>query len=261
MIIDRFGGEDEKYILYLLESRKRISNSELCEELNLSPSTIRKKLAKMEENGLLIRTFGGAASLDADRDETLVKKSRVNIPHKKAIAAAASRFVKDGETIAMGGSSTVAELAPYILRLTQAVVLTDSTVIANLLTKNKGLEVHINGGIVRERTGCVVGPSSGLLFKCYHADKAFLGCDSFSLENGAGSANILVGEVERSILTCARERYILCDSTKLNQSTLYSYAGYNEITALITDCEANPDYIEGLRNKGITVIQAPVLRT
>lgn len=260
MIIDRFGGEDEKYILYLLENRKRISNNELCEELNLSPSTIRKKLAKMEEKGLLIRTFGGAASLDADRDETLVKKSRVNIPHKKAIAAAASRFVRDGDTIALGGSSTVAELSPYLLRLSQAVILTDSTVIANLLTRNRNLEVHINGGIVRERTGCVVGPSSGLLFQCHQADKAFLGCDSFSLENGAGSANILVGEVERSILTCARERYLLCDSTKLNQSTLYSYGSYKEITALITDSEANPEDVERLRSKGVTVIQAPALR-
>ena len=106
MVIDRFGGEDENYILYLLEIHKRMSNSDLCRALNLSTSTVRKKLAKMEEEGLLIRTYGGAASLDADRDETIGRKSQMNIQQKRMIAAAASRFVRDGETISLGGGST-----------------------------------------------------------------------------------------------------------------------------------------------------------
>ena len=33
MVIDRFGGEDENYILYLLEIHKRMSNSDLCRAL------------------------------------------------------------------------------------------------------------------------------------------------------------------------------------------------------------------------------------
>ena len=203
MVIDRFGGEDENYILYLLEIHKRMSNSDLCRALNLSTSTVRKKLAKMEEEGLLIRTYGGAASLDADRDETIGRKSQMNIQQKRMIAAAASRFVRDGETISLGGGSTVAELCTYFLHLKKAIILTDSTVIANLLTKNKGLEVHINGGIVRERTGCVVGPSSDQLFQRYYTDKAFLGCDSFSGQRGIGSDNILVGRVEQTMFQYA----------------------------------------------------------
>ena len=84
MNIDRFNRDDESYILYLLESQKRVSNAELCKALSLSTSSVRKKLAKMEEKGLLIRTHGGAASIDADRDETMIKKSRVNIAQKKS---------------------------------------------------------------------------------------------------------------------------------------------------------------------------------
>lgn len=261
MIIDRFDGEDESYILYLLETKKRITNAELCKALSLSTSTVRKKLAKMEQEGLLIRTYGGAASLDSDRDETIVKKSLLNIPKKKAIAQTAARHIKNGETIVLGGSSTVAELSPHILKLREAVVLTNSTVIANQISKNLMLEVHINSGIIRKRTGCVVGPSAEQLFKRYHADKAFLGCDSFDLECGAGSDNILVGKVERSMLECARERYILCDSTKLNQTALYSYAACHEITALITDNEANPSVLSALRERGVTVITSPILRS
>ena len=260
MVIDRFNGDDESYILYLLEVYKRISNKQLCQELNLSTSTVRKKLAKMEEKGLLIRTHGGAASTDADRDETFAKKLRINMPHKKAIASLATRFIREGETISLGGGSTVAELSPYLLRMNRSVILTNSTVLASQIASNRKLEIHINSGIVRGRTGCVVGPSSELLFNSYQADKAFVGCDAFNLHIGAGSDNILVGRVERCMLEHAKERYILCDSTKLNQEGLFKCADLREITALFTDEEANPDYIEQLRANGLTVYIAPIPR-
>ena len=256
MIFEVLDGEDESYILYLLETRKRVTNAELCSLLNLSTSTVRKKLARMEQQGLLLRTYGGAASLDAERDETIGKKTRLNLLQKRAIAQAASRYLRDGETIALGGSSTVMELASYVLKLKKAVVFTDSTMIASLISKSRDLEVRMNSGIVRSRTGCIVGPHAQDLFKNNYVQRAFIGCDSFSLESGAGSDNILVGQVERSILLCAKERYILCDSKKLNQPSICSYASLSEITALITDGEANPEFIAGLRTKGLNVIVA-----
>lgn len=258
MVIDRFNGDDESYILYYLEVHKRVSNRKLCETLHLSTSTIRKKLAKMEENGLLIRTHGGAASIDADRDETMRRKSRINILNKRAIAAEACGLVCNGDVLVLGGGSTVAEMAPWLLKLKEAVILTNSTVISSLIIPNQNLEVHINSGIIRGRTGCVVGPTSEVLFQSYSADKAFIGCDAFDLESGAGSDNILVGKVERVMLKCAKERYILCDSTKLNQSSLYSFVKIPEITALITDDEANPEFVKQIRAAGLQVILVPI---
>ena len=139
MIIDRFHGDDESYILYLLEVHKRVTNKELCETLHLSTSTIRKKLAKMEESGLLIRTHGGAASIDADRDATMRRKSKINMLNKKAIATEASKLITAGDVLALGGGSTVAEMAPYLLELKEAVILTDSTVMSTLTIPNRNL--------------------------------------------------------------------------------------------------------------------------
>ena len=260
MVIDRFNGDDESYILYLLEVRKRVRNKDLCEALHLSTSTIRKKLARMEENGLLIRTHGGAASIDSDRDETIKRKSKINIPNKKAIGAAAFQLIKEGEVLAFGGGSTVAEMAPFLLKMNSGVILTNSTVMSTLTIPNTKLEVHINSGIVRGRTGCVVGPTSEILFQSYQADKAFVGCDAFDIAQGAASDNILVGKVESAMLKCSREKYILCDSTKLNQSALYSFIHIKDISALVTDDEANPDYIERARAAGLRVIVAPIER-
>lgn len=249
-------GSVESYIIHLLEVRTRVSVDDLCHTFGLAPSTIRKKLARLESQELLVRTHGGAVSIDANRDEPIDKKSLVNIPQKKAIAAAAVEFINDGDVISLGGGSTVAELSIYIRKLKSLVVLTNSIMIADMIARNQNVEVRINSGIVRGRTGCVVGPGADALFHNQPADKAFIGCDSFSLTNGVGSANILVGEVERNMLRYAKEQYVLCDSSKLNKSSVYSLIHANDITALITDDDADPYYVDELRKSGLEVVVA-----
>lgn len=251
----------ESYIIHLLEVHTRVSVNELCSTFDLAPSTLRKKLADMEQKGLLIRTHGGAVSVDANRDEPMDKKSLMNIPQKKAIASAAVEYVNNGDIIALGGGSTVAELCVYLLKLKSSIILTNSIVVANLVIPNRDLEVRINSGIVRGRTGCVVGPNADALFTGFKADKAFVGCDTFNLKEGACSSNILVGEVERSILMCAKERYVLCDSSKLDKTTVSRVVACDEFTALITDDDADPYYINKLRESGLEVVVAPVFRT
>ena len=61
MYTDGPNGSVESYIIHLLEINTRISVEELCQTFGLAPSTIRKKLAKLESQGLLIRTHGGGA--------------------------------------------------------------------------------------------------------------------------------------------------------------------------------------------------------
>lgn len=247
----------ESYIIHLLEINTRISVEELCQTFNLAPSTIRKKLAKLEEQGLLIRTHGGALSIDSNRDEPIDKKSMVNIPQKKAIAAAAMEFINNGDIISLGGGSTIAELCIYIKKLNRSIVLTDSITIADIISRNKNIEVRINTGIVKSRTGCVVGPDADLLFRGQPADKAFISCESFSMSKGVGSENILVGEVERNMLRYAQEKYVLCDSSKLNKDSVFTLVAANEITALITDDDADPYYINELQEAGLKVVVAP----
>ena len=74
---------------------------------------------------------------------------------------------------------------------------------------------------------------------------------------GVGSENILVGEVERNMLRYAQEKYVLCDSSKLNKDSVFTLVAANEITALITDDDADPYYINELQEAGLKVVVAP----
>lgn len=93
-------------MLLLLNSRSRVSTEEVCRYLHIAPSTARKLLAAMEEKKLLIRTYGGAISVDANKDVSFSQKMLMNMSQKQKIAARARQFIKDGDRVAIAGGST-----------------------------------------------------------------------------------------------------------------------------------------------------------
>ena len=118
-----------------------MSTEEVGRYLHIAPSTARKLLASMEEQGLLIRTYGGAISVDKNKDVALSQKMMTNMDRKKRIAACARKFVKDGDRIAVAGGSTLLEFCTKLHDLKYSTVFTDSLMAANVLITNHNIEV------------------------------------------------------------------------------------------------------------------------
>ena len=73
-------------IISLLETRGEISVHELSESLDISPSTLRKQLAEMQADGLVIRTYGGVMPVNRVPDETFENKRHKSVFEKRRIA-------------------------------------------------------------------------------------------------------------------------------------------------------------------------------
>jgi len=254
--MDSFIDDREKYIIHLLELNSRMSISELCHIFNVAPSTMRRQLADMEERGLLIRTHGGAISVDHDRDQPVEVKSDINKFYKEEIARVARTCVSDGDTLAIGGGTTTMEFARLLHDLKGSIVFTDSIMAANELMNNKNIEVRICSGIVKSRSGCVVGPNTEHFFDSVHVDKAFVGADTVSVDGEAFVTNILVSQVESRMLECADRVFLLCDYSKLGKNDIFLL---RRLTAergdvLITDSYADVRFVGDLRRRGVTVM-------
>ncbi|MGX8709526.1 MAG: DeoR/GlpR family DNA-binding transcription regulator [bacterium] len=256
MVNDSFLKDKEDYIIHLLETRGRVSIVELCGIFHMASSTIRRNLTNMEKKGLLIRTHGGAVSLDANCDEPIAQKTILNSSQKKVIAGDARTFIQDGDTIALGSGSTVVELCYLLDDLKNSIVLTNSVVAANILMNNRNIEVRICSGIVRGRTSCIVGPSADSLFDGIQADKAFIGTDAVNIEFGVCSSNILVGNVEHSMAQYAAQVFVLCDYSKMDKTALSPFLKLKETDCIITDYDANPEFVSRLQQCGVQVVVA-----
>jgi DeoR family fructose operon transcriptional repressor len=89
--LEYFAREREQIILRMLKEKRRITVSELSGLFEASGTTIRRQLRDMEQAGLLIRTHGGAISMEeASMERSLETKTGHQTLEKQAIARAAS---------------------------------------------------------------------------------------------------------------------------------------------------------------------------
>ena len=215
----------EQRIIGLLESRGEISVNELSEILDISVSTLRKQLAVMQQNGLLIRTYGGVMSVNRVPDESFESKLRKNVAEKRKIAERARALVPSGASIALGSGTTVYDLCNLLDDLDRGVIYSNSMQASDYLARVNGLEVHICSGIVRSLTGSIIGKQ---------VDYAFIGCDAINANGEVMSDNVSVATAEQNILFSAKHRYILCDSSKIGQSAVAHITSLKNCDGLIT---------------------------
>ena len=225
----------EQSIISLLESRGEISVNELSSILDVSVSTLRKQLAVMQANGLVIRTYGGVMSVNRVPDESFDSKMQKNITEKRRIAEKARSLIPNGATIALGSGSSIFCLGNLLDDLKRGTIYTNSMQTAEYLARCAGLEVHISGGIIRGRTGTIIGNEA---VECFNnqanIDYAFISCDGIDSKGEIYSDNLSVATVEKKLLLSAKHKYVLCDSSKIGKTAVAHIASLKLCDGIIT---------------------------
>lgn len=93
----------------ILTGQRTVSASDLCDRLKVTSATIRRDLAALEQEGVLVRSHGGAVSRMSSTNfqPTYDALLRSENEEKLEIARAAEQFVLDGDTIFLESSTTV----------------------------------------------------------------------------------------------------------------------------------------------------------
>ncbi len=85
-----------------------------------------------------------------------------------------------------------------------------------------------------------------------NVDKAFMGTNSLSLKHGACVADIMLAETKRGMVEHASQVIIVCDYSKLNNTSLAQFTAADRIDTVVVD--RLPDDVQAYRNAGIQVI-------
>src|SRR5918999_537349 len=102
-------------VMRLLEDAGRVSVPELAERFGVSVVTIRKDLERLERLRLLRRVRGGAVPAPSPDEGAFELRLNVHVAEKTAIAKEAARMVRDGDAIAVDGSTTCYYLIKELL--------------------------------------------------------------------------------------------------------------------------------------------------
>ena len=99
--------ERRREILTRLGSEGKVIVSELAKDFDVTEETIRRDLERLDREGLVSKTYGGAVSkLNSGFDVPYNIRETVNVEEKQAIADKIVELIGDGERIMLDSSST-----------------------------------------------------------------------------------------------------------------------------------------------------------
>jgi DeoR/GlpR family transcriptional regulator of sugar metabolism len=239
-------------VLARLNETGRASVDGLARDLGVTPSTIRRDLARLAADGAVVRTYGGAA---VGSPATGHDAPDPRLTEKRAIAAAAAVLVEDGQTIAISSGTTALEFARHLVdrRLT---VITNALDVVGVLLDRPGIELVVLGGMVRPGMHSTLGHLAELSLRELRADALFMGIGALGAETGLMNDSIPEILTDRALRRAARTCVVLADGWKLGTVAPAFVFGVDEVDILVTDADANPVEVAALEARGVRVILA-----
>jgi DeoR/GlpR family transcriptional regulator of sugar metabolism len=245
----------------LLAQRRILPLDALWRELGVSPSTVRRDVEVLEQQGLVQRTHGGviwvgdrgAAAAQA-RFYAFNQRMSVQQDAKRRIAKAAAGLVPTGQTVLLDGGTTTLYLAEQ-LKGRSLQLVTNSLPIANLFNEDDNVELVITGGVMSPRYGVMLGPSAENFLSTIHASRMFLSSAGIS-EGVLYNQNLLLVAAEKRMMEQSQQVVLLADSEKFGQQALAPLCALSEIDIVVSDAGLGEKHQKAIREAGCELIVA-----
>jgi DeoR/GlpR family transcriptional regulator of sugar metabolism len=241
-------------ILERVAEQQTIHIAELAVELGVSEMTIRRDIGRLERDGFLRRTYGGATA-HITRSMELLFNARAlqNAGAKRLIGMAAAESLQVARTVFIGIGSTTEQFAMFLPARAELTVITGSIPVASLLGTRKGRVIVLGGSVLTNELACV-GPVASATVRRYRAELAVLGAAGLSARDGITELDDEAAEIHRLMIRQSTSLTILADGSKLGQATMAAVAPAKAIDLLITDSSAPRRELIELEALGVKIV-------
>lgn len=254
-VINMFAEERQDIIMEKLNKSNSLKVIELAEELNVSESTVRRDLQDMEQKGMLTRTHGGAVIKSGTSFEpSFEEKETERRAEKVEIGNIAASMIEDGDTIILDSGTTSLEVARHITSK-NIIVITNSIDIAYELSLKDNIEVVATGGSIRQNTRAMVGHITERALSNFRVDKAFIGANGISVENGITTPNFTEAQTKRAMINVANKVIICADSSKFNKVCFSVICPISAVSAIVTSGDSDENTIKEYKDSGVEILK------
>jgi DeoR/GlpR family transcriptional regulator of sugar metabolism len=253
--------EERRFRIREILSRERtVAASDLIRTLGVTAATVRRDLAGLEKEGVLVRSHGGAVSRTSSSNfqPSYESLGRSNRAEKQAIAREAEHLILDGETVFLEGSTTVYELARRLLHRNRLTIITNSPPIVHEFQRTQHVSVICTGGELQKDVFYLSGVWAQRALSEIRVDKAVLGVSAIDPGYGISTASQAEAQIKKMILKSARVSIALADHSKFGTQG-FAYVGpVTDLDILVTDSATESKYLRPLRESGVELILADV---
>jgi DeoR family transcriptional regulator of aga operon len=250
-------GADRRHaILARVAEEQTIHVGELARDLGCSEMTIRRDIRRLERDGFIRQTYGGAtAHVTRSFDISFNARALLASREKRLIGMRAASLVAAERVLFVGIGSTTEQFARYLPARPDLMVVTPSLPIASLLGTRPVRVVALGGAVLRDELTCV-GPISIATLARYRFDAAVIGAAGISARWGITELTEEEAAVQRAALERTERVLVIADGSKVGSATPIVVGPAVQATTLVTDPSAPKDELEELRRLGVEVLVA-----
>lgn len=243
-------------ICNLLRAEGAVTVSHLVEEFDVSLETVRRDLLLLENAGLLRRVHGGAVSLgDMKPCKPFQSRQQEYTREKLELCENAAKLVCEGDYISIG-TGTTPELFAQCLkkRFQKLTVVTYSFNVFEALSDMPEYKLILLGGQYMPQEQCFYGQLTLDALKDLRVMKSFVFPAAVSLEHGIFGYDPDLYPLQRKLLSCCDQAYILADSSKFEHKALYKVEDMRPDYIYVTDSQLPEELARIYRDNGLRVI-------
>ena len=230
----------ERHTRILLELVKNpgITVAQMAQKLHFSEPTIRRDYTELHRRGLITKHYGRVTlnreAGSPDQEIPFVLRENERSKPKEKMGLLASGYIRDGMVIMLDGSTSAYHLVPYLSKFKDIIVITSGAKTAVALA-----ELHIpvfsTGGKMRTNSFSYIGKEAEDAVRRYNADIVFFSCHGLSLDGMMSDPSVDECHLRQVMLEKAKEKYLLCDSSKLGNTYFYNMGNIAALNSVISD--------------------------
>lgn len=248
--------ERRNSIEQIINEKGSVLVMDLARQFDVTAETIRNDLLKLEKQGILIRTYGGATLVENNStDMTITERDTVNYEEKQRIGKRAAQMIRNGETVFLDASTSAWHLARNIKDKSGITVITNASKIVSELAECDGIRVICTGGELTPRNMSYIGRiAENTIKENYFANKCFFSCKGVSLLHGLADSSEGEAEVKKAMINNSESVIFLCDHNKLGRLGVPTIAGLDAVDCFITDVQLSEEWSEELDRCDVNII-------
>lgn len=247
--------ERKNEILETLQKEQRVLVSELAKRYDVTEETIRRDLEKLERDGFVKKTYGGAVlNKNTNVDLPLRIREKTNRQEKQKVAELSAELIEEGDSIMLDASSTSLMIAQQIKNRKKLTVITTSVEVLIELAQSEGIKVISTGGDLKASSLSLVGRTAENCLGGYNVDKAFVSCKGIDMERGIMESNDLEAGIKLMMKRSAKQTVLVIDSSKFSRISFVKVMDFERGDIVITDRVPSAEWSDFLEKRGVRVI-------
>lgn len=226
---------NERYdiILQMLAAQDMVTVAELMDTFNISIETVRRDLNYLESQNRIKKVYGGAILNDRVGGISVVSQRMTeNIAEKMAIGQKCAELVNDGDTLFLGGGTTVLHAVKYLKEKKDLTVVTYSLPVAAELLSSDANIYFIGGRI--DNNNAHTAQTTDRYWDNFCPPKSIVGASGISSKFGITDFGVGEAPILQDLLSRSANIIVLADNSKFGVMHPYVSCPIASISHIIT---------------------------